>query len=213
MSDPMNDPMADLPVDHARNQAARKYSREEQVRRVLWSGGRWLIRLSPRPCFGWRRFVLRLFGARVGTHVNIYPSTHLYMPWNVEIGDWSALGEDVLVYSLGRVSIGKSATLSYRSHVCAGTHDLNDPELPLRKPPVTIEDGAWVGTEAFIGPGVTVGRAAVVGARAVVVKDVAALDVVAGNPARTVSRRRLPDPANVTRSSSPVPRVTDRRFD
>ena len=212
MNDPMNDPMAEL-VDHARNQAARKYSRGEQVRRVLWGGGRWLIRLSPRPCFGWRRFVLRLFGARVGAHVNIYPSTHLYMPWNVEIGEWSALGEDVLVYSLGRVTIGKSATLSYRSHVCAGTHDLNDPELPLRKPPVTIEDGVWVGTEAFIGPGVTVGRAAVVGARAVVVKDVAALDVVAGNPARTVSRRRLPDPADVTRSSSAVPKVTDRRFD
>jgi putative colanic acid biosynthesis acetyltransferase WcaF len=199
MSDPMKDPMNDpvdgstaaLPVDHARNQAARKYSRGEQVRRILWSGGRWLIRLSPRPCFAWRRFVLRLFGARVGANVNIYPSTHLYMPWNVAIGDWSALGEDVFVYSLGKVTIGKSATLSYRSHVCAGTHDLNDPELPLRKPPVTIEDGVWVGTEAFIGPGVTVGRAAVVGARAVVVKDVAALDVVAGNPARIVSRRRL----------------------
>jgi putative colanic acid biosynthesis acetyltransferase WcaF len=193
MSDPMNDPMAELPVDHARNQAARKYSRGEQVRRVLWGGGRWLIRLSPRPCFGWRRFILRLFGARVGAHVNIYPSTHLYMPWNVEIGEWSALGEDVFVYSLGKVSIGKSVTLSYRAHVCAGTHDLNDPTLPLLKPPVTIEDGVWVGTEAFIGPRVRVGRAAVVGARAVVVKDVAPLDIVAGNPARPISRRQLRD--------------------
>jgi putative colanic acid biosynthesis acetyltransferase WcaF len=189
----MSDPISELPVDHATNQLARKYSRAEQLRRVLWSLGRWLIRLSPRPCFGWRRLVLRLFGARVGAHVNIYPSTHLYMPWNVEIGDWTALGEDVFVYSLGNVSIGKSATLSYRSHVCAGTHDLNDPALPLRKPPVTIEDGVWVGTEAFIGPGVTVGRGAVVGARAVVVRDVAPLDVVAGNPARVVSRRRLRD--------------------
>jgi putative colanic acid biosynthesis acetyltransferase WcaF len=132
-----------------------------------------------------------LFGARVGEHVNVYPSTHLYMPWNVEIGDWTALGEDVFVYSLGRVTIGRSVTLSYRAHVCAGTHDLNDPKLPLRKPPVTIEDGVWVGTEAFIGPGVRVGRGAVVGARAVVVKDVAPLDIVAGNPARPVSRRRL----------------------
>lgn len=187
----MNDPISDLPVDHAGNQAARKYSRGEQARRVLWSMGRWLIRLSPRPCFGWRRGVLRLFGARVGAHVNVYPSTHLYMPWNVEIGDWTALGEDVLVYSLGRVSIGSSVTLSYRTHVCAGTHDLNDPQLPLRKPPVKIDDGVWIGTEAFIGPGVTVGRGAVVGARAVVVKDVMPMDIVAGNPARTVSRRRF----------------------
>lgn len=112
------------------------------------------------------------------------------MPWNVEIGDWSALGEDVLVYSLGKVRIGASVTLSYRSHVCAGTHDLNDPKLPLLKSPVSIEDGVWVGTEAFIGPGVTVMQGAVVGARAVVVKDVQPLQIVAGNPAHVIGIRR-----------------------
>jgi putative colanic acid biosynthesis acetyltransferase WcaF len=115
------------------------------------------------------------------------------MPWNVEVGDWSALGEDVLLYSLGKVRIGRSVTLSYRSHVCAGTHDLNDPTLPLLKPPVTIEDGVWVGTEAFIGPNICVGAGAVVGARAVVVKNVAPLDIVAGNPARAIGRRQFLD--------------------
>ncbi len=194
----MNEPLSDLPVDHKTNQAARKYPVSVQLRRVAWSFGRLLIRYSPRPCFAWRRFVLRLFGARVGAYVNVYPSAHLYMPWNVAIGDWSALGEDVLVYSLGKVSIGKSVTLSYRSHLCAGTHDLNDPTLPLLKPPVTIEDGVWIGTEAFIAPGVRVGRGAVVGARAVVVKNVGPLEVVGGNPARVIGRRefrKTPAPA------------------
>jgi putative colanic acid biosynthesis acetyltransferase WcaF len=180
-------------IDNAANQAARKYSRAEQARRILWSFGRWLIVLSPRPCFGWRRAVLRLFGAQVGAHVNIYPTAHLYMPWNVQIGDWSAIGEDVLIYSLGKVRIGRSVTLSYRSHVCAGSHDLNDPTLPLLKPPVCIEDAVWVGTEAFIGPGVTIGSGAVIGARSVVVKNVEPLDVVAGNPARTIGRRQMRD--------------------
>jgi putative colanic acid biosynthesis acetyltransferase WcaF len=187
----MSDSTPLVPVDHATNQAARKYSRSEQALRVAWGLGRWLIRLSPRPCFAWRRAVLRLFGARVGAHVNIYPSTHLYMPWNVEIGDWTALGENVLVYSLGKVRLGKSVTLSYRSHVCAGSHDLNDPTLPLRKPPVTIEDGVWIGTEAFVGPGVVIGHAAVVGARAVVVKAVEPFAIVAGNPARPIGKRKL----------------------
>jgi putative colanic acid biosynthesis acetyltransferase WcaF len=173
------------------NRGARKYSRAEQMRRIAWGLGRWLVRLSPRPFFGWRRGVLRLFGARIGQHVNIYPSAHLYMPWNVEIGDWSALGDDVFVYSLGRVRIGRSVTLSYRSHVCAGGHDLTDPALPLIKPPVSIEDDVWVGTEAFIGPGVTVGRGAIVGARSVVVKNVEPLDIVGGNPARPIGRRQF----------------------
>jgi putative colanic acid biosynthesis acetyltransferase WcaF len=178
-------------IDSSANRAARKYSRTEQLRRVGWSLGRWLVRLSPRPCFAWRRAVLRLFGAKIGEQVHIYPSAHLYMPWNVEIGDWAAVGEDVLIYSLGKVRIGKRATLSYRAHVCAGSHDLEDPALPLLKPPVCVEDEAWIGTDAFIGPGVTVGRGAVVGARSVVVKDVESFNIVAGNPARPIRRRNL----------------------
>lgn len=178
-------------MDIHANRAARKYSNSEQIRRVAWSCAQWLIRLSPRPCFAWRRAILRLFGARIGQHVHVYPSTRLYMPWNVEVGDWSALGEDVLIYSLGPVRIGRNATLSYRAHVCAGTHDLSDPAMPLIKPPVCIEDNAWVGTDAFIGPSVTVGAGAVIGARAVVVKNVAALSIVAGNPARVIGTRRL----------------------
>lgn len=181
-----------LRVDVQANRAASKYTRSEQLLRVAWTFGRWLMRLSPRPCFAWRRTVLRMFGAKVGAHVSTYPSSNIYMPWNVELEDWCAVGEHAFIYSLGIVRLGRGATLSYRSHVCAGTHDLNHPALPLLKPPVTIEEGAWVGTDAFIGPGITVGRGAVVGARAVVVKNVSPLDVVAGNPARVVSRRRLP---------------------
>jgi putative colanic acid biosynthesis acetyltransferase WcaF len=171
------------------NRAATKYSRSEQLRRVAWAAGYWLLRLSPRPFFGWRRTVLRIFGARVGVHVHVYPSTKILMPWNVELNDWCALGEDVYIYSLGHISVGRCATVSYRSHLCAGTHNLNDPTMPLLKPPVAIGDHAWIGTEAFIGPGVTVGEGAVVGARAVVTKDVPPWQIVAGNPARQIGTR------------------------
>jgi putative colanic acid biosynthesis acetyltransferase WcaF len=187
----MRDPAIPLAIDPAANRAARKYTRVEMLRRVLWGFGQWLIRLSPRPCFGWRRLVLRLFGASVGQQVRIYASTHLYMPWNVELGDWAALGENVLIYSLGKVRIGPKVTVSYRAHVCAGAHDLNDPALPLIKPPVFIDEGAWIGTDAFVGPGVTVGRGAVIGARAVAVKDIEPFAIVAGNPARIVGKRVL----------------------
>lgn len=175
----------------AANRAARKYSWAIQCRRVVWMFGCWLIRLSPRPAFAWRRAVLRLFGAAIGKHVHVYPSTKLYMPWNVTIDDWSALGDDVFVYSLGRVDIGAGVTISYRAHICAGAHDLDDPLLPLTKPSIKIADGAWVGTEAFIGPGVNIGYSAVIGARAVVVSDVVASSKVAGNPARVIGQRKI----------------------
>jgi putative colanic acid biosynthesis acetyltransferase WcaF len=186
--------MQDWHSDPAANRTVRKYSRGEQLRRIAWSCGNWLIRLSPRPMFGWRRAVLRMFGGTIGKGVHIYPSTRIAMPWNVELGDWCALGEDVYIYSLGRIRIGCKATISYRSHLCAGTHDLNDPMMPLLRSPVCIEDDVWIGTDAFVGPGVTVGRGAVVGARAVVVKDVPPMQIVAGNPARPIGSRGKPSP-------------------
>ena len=178
-------------LDIEKNRRAANYSRGEMFRRVLWAAGALLIRLSPRPCFGWRRFVLRCFGAKLGTHVNLYPSTRIYFPWNFSAGDWSAIGEDVLIYNLGPVSLGQRVSISHRAHLCAGTHDYTQAELPLQKLPITIGDQAWICADAFVGPGVKVGEGAVVGARAVVMKDVEPWSVVAGNPARFIKKRVL----------------------
>lgn len=178
-------------VDIARNRAARTYSRAENLRRVAWALATPLFRWSPRPCFGWRRLLLRLFGARVGPRAHVYPSTSVTLPWNLTLGEEAALGEHVLVYDLGPVTVGARATVALRAHLCAGTHDLARPDLPLLRPPVVIGAQAFVGADAFVGPGVTVGEGAVVGARAVVVRDVPPWTVVVGNPARSVGPRRL----------------------
>jgi putative colanic acid biosynthesis acetyltransferase WcaF len=164
-----------------------------------------LFRFSPRPCFGWRRMLLRCFGAKVGTHVNIYNSAIIYYPWNLKIGDWSSIGEDALIYNLGSVTIGSRTTISHRAHLCAGTHDYTRPDLPLLKPPVIIENQVWICADAFVGPGVTVAEGAVIGARAVVVKNVEAWTVVIGNPARVANQRRLSAKASAESNSSERP--------
>jgi putative colanic acid biosynthesis acetyltransferase WcaF len=181
-----------MSLDISSNRSSQKYTTGEQIRRILWGFGELLFRFSPRPCFGWRRFILRCFGAQIGTHMNTYPSTRIYFPWKLEVGNWSAIGEDALIYNLGKVTIGSRATVSHRAHLCAGTHDYRKADLPLLKPPIVIEDQVWICADAFVGPGVTVGKGAVVGARAVVVKDVGPWDVVAGNPARFVKKRTMP---------------------
>jgi putative colanic acid biosynthesis acetyltransferase WcaF len=178
-----------LQVEQSRN--ARPYSRGEYLARVLWALATPLFRCSPRPLFAWRAALLRLFGARVGRGVHVYPSTRIYLPWNLRIGDEASIGEWALVYNLGLVTIGAQATVSHRAHLCAGTHDYRDPRLPLQRVPIDIGRAVWVCSEAFVGPGVTVGEGAVVAARAVVVKDVAAWQVVGGNPARVLKTREL----------------------
>lgn len=178
-------------LDIARNREAVKYRPSELVRRILWTLGAWLFRLSPRPCFGFRRWLLRCFGAKIGKHVNIYPSATIYFPWNFEVGDYSAIGEWAMVYNLGKVSLGRQVTLSQRSHLCAGTHDYKDPAMPLLKPPIRVEDDAWICADAYVGPNVVVGCSAIVGARAVVVKNVEPNTIVAGNPAKVIGYRSV----------------------
>ncbi len=178
-------------LDIAANRKAAKYSSGELFRRVLWGVGQWFFRLSPRPCFGFRRLVLRCFGAAIGAHVHVYSSTRIYYPWNLSVGDWSAIGEEALIYNLGPVTIGARVTISHRAQLCAGTHDYTRADLPLLKPPIVVGDQAWICADAFVGPGVTIGQGAVVGARAVAMKDVAPWSVVAGNPAQVVKQRIL----------------------
>ena len=176
-------------IDIDKNRAAAKYSRKELFLRVLWGFGKLAFRLTPRPCFALRRSLLRLFGAKVGVNVNIYPSALIYYPWNLEIGDNSSIGEWALVYNLGPVRIGARSTISQRVHLCAGMHDYTDPSMPLIKPPIEIGDEVWVCADAFVGPNVSIEARAIVAAASVVVKDVPSTTIVGGNPASKIKKR------------------------
>lgn len=189
-----------MTVDVSANRATRKYTRGEQFRRVLWGGARLLFRASPRPCYGFRRWLLRRFGAKVGAHVHISPTAIVYFPWMLTVADHAAVGDAALLYNLGPLVIGPRVTVSQRAHLCGGSHDHTDPAMPLLRLPITIEADAWVCADAFVGPGVTVGQGAVVGARAAAFKDVAPWTIVGGNPAKVIGQRALRSSHTTTES-------------
>lgn len=56
--------------------------------------------------------------------------------------------------------------------------------------PVVIEDDCFIGTRAIILKGVTIGTGSLVGAGSVVVKNVPAFSIVAGNPAKVIGDTR-----------------------
>ncbi len=178
-------------MDIDANRRARKWSRKSLAVRAGWALASPLFRFSPRPLWGVRRALLRLFGARVGRGVHLYPTVRIVIPWTLSLGDRVAVGDRAILYGLGPITVGPDATISQGAHLCAGSHDFRDPAMALLKPPIDIGAGAWICAEAFVGPGVTVGEMAVVGARAVVVRDVPASTVVAGNPAKCVGERTL----------------------
>jgi len=59
-----------------------------------------LFHPSPQLFYGWRRFLLRAFGARIGKGVLIRPSVTVTYPWKLGIGDWSWVGDHATLYAL-----------------------------------------------------------------------------------------------------------------
>jgi putative colanic acid biosynthesis acetyltransferase WcaF len=182
----------DMQVDIAANRRSKKYTSRELIGRVLWSLVHPLFRFSPRKCFGWRGWMLRVFGASIGNNVHIYPNVRIFLPWNLTVGDDSAIGDSVILYNLGPISLGQRVTVSQNAHLCSGTHDYRLPDMPLIRASIRVEDEVWICADAFVGPDVCVQRRAIVGARAAVFKDVGAHEIVGGNPAKLIKMRDKP---------------------
>ncbi len=168
------------------------YTFLEKLGRAIWMlVGRPLFRVSFHNWHSYRCWILRRFGAKVGRGVAIRPSVHIEIPWMLEIEDGVSIGDCAILLSLGPVKIGKRSIVSQHAHLCAGTHDYTDPTFKLIRPPITIGDDVWIGTDAFVGPGVTVGDLSVLGARSSTYKDLPPRQVFVGNPAKRVKERVL----------------------
>jgi putative colanic acid biosynthesis acetyltransferase WcaF len=182
--------------------ARRPYSKQEYIRRALWELVQaTLFRWSPMKAHRWRRYLLRRFGAQLEDTSIVRRSVRVQHPWLLTMGHHSTLAEQVLVYNLGPIRIGDHTVVSQRAHLCAGTHDYHREDLPLMRSFITIGHGVWVCADAFIGPDTTIGDNALVGACSVVMRDVPAAMIVAGNPARVVKARPRPERVGEERGS------------
>lgn len=160
---------------------------------LLW----WFIRstlfsLSPQPLFGWRRFLLRLFGAKIGKNVKIRSSVKITYPWKFKIGDNCWIGDDCDIYNLGDIIIGNDVAIAHKVYLCTGNHDYSKNTFDILSESIKIEDEVWIPNDVFIGPGVTIGRGVVIGARSTVFHDLPAGMICYGYPAKPV-RSRLKD--------------------
>ena len=156
----------------------------------LW----WLVQsslfaMSPQFMYGWRRWLLRVFGATIGEKVLIRPTATITYPWKVRIGDHSWIGDDVVLYSLGEIEIGCNVVISQRSYICTASHDYASSSFDIFAKSVNIKDEAWIATNVFVAPGVTINKGAVVGACSSVFSDVPEMIICIGSPAKPLRKR------------------------
>ncbi|MEO5597764.1 MAG: putative colanic acid biosynthesis acetyltransferase [Novosphingobium sp.] len=185
--------MTPLPAATSRPlEGGPSFSLGNRCLRVLWMAV-WLIaaRFTPPPLHGWRRLVLRLFGAKIGPGARVHASAVIWLPANLDLGDNVLIGPGARLYNQGRITIGARSVISQRAHLCASTHDIRDADFQLVCRPIVVGEGCWVAAEAFVGPGVSMGDGSVLGARAALFDDALAGGVYAGNPAVFLKERGL----------------------
>ena len=170
----------------------QKLTIKNKALRAIWQLV-WLTLYRPSPAMlhGWRRLLLRCFGATVASGAHPYPSAKIFAPWNLSMGKDSCLSRHVDCYCVDKVTLGSRVTVSQYSYLCSASHDYRKKSMPLITAPITIEDDAWVTADVFVGPGVTVGEGAVIGARSTITKDVPSWTVVVGSPPVEVGKRSL----------------------
>jgi acetyltransferase-like isoleucine patch superfamily enzyme len=153
--------------------------------------------VSRLPSFGLRRLWYRhAVGATIEHHAGIHLGCYLwsYTPRQVKrtgfrIGAYTRINRDCCLDVRGRLDIGENVSVSPEVTILTASHAVNAPDFHVELRPVVIEDHVWIGTRATILPGVTLGRGSVVAAGSVVTRDVPALSIVAGVPAREVGTR------------------------
>jgi putative colanic acid biosynthesis acetyltransferase WcaF len=199
-------------IKRDRNPFPTPHSLANRAARAVW-GAVWLVlfRPSPRVFHGWRRWLLRVFGAHIETGVHVYPSARIWAPWKLQMDAGSCLGSNVDCYNVGGVTVGAYTTVSQYCYLCGATYDYTKRAMPLIARPIRLGEWVWIGADVYVGPGVTIGDGCVVGARSSVHSDLEAWTVAVGNPAKPIKRRTFEgQPAAVPLCSPPPPHPRSR---
>jgi putative colanic acid biosynthesis acetyltransferase WcaF len=160
-----------------------------------WKEGLWLsvslflFRLCPLKISAFKCAVLRLFGAHVGVGVVIKPGAKITFPWKLTLGNHVWLGEECWLLNLAPIQIESNVCISQRAFLCSGNHNYNSPTFDLITASIQVEQGAWIGADAFVGPGVSVGNHAVLTAGSVATKNLEPFGIYRGNPAVLIKQR------------------------
>lgn len=167
------------------------FSLSNRLHRLAWNVI-WLFLFRPSPTIAheWRSIILRIFGAKIGKNVHIYPNVKIWAPWNLKIANRVGIANNTTIYSMDIIEIGENSVISQGSHICAGSHDITSTNFQLITAPILIGKNVWLCADSFVGPGVTINDYCVLGARGVLTKSTTQPNIVlAGNPAKFIKMR------------------------
>lgn len=129
-----------------------------------------------------------LLGA-TGQTIEIEPPFYCDYGSNISVGDNFYLNFGCVILDCNTVEIGNNVLCGPSVHLYTATHP-TDPETRLSglelALPIRIGNNVWIGGGAILCPGVSIGDDTTIAAGSVVVKDIPARVIAAGNPCRVI---------------------------
>lgn len=173
----------------------KKYKKKKdkfdvKIKKTLWYIVKVLFFTTKIPYpYSFKRLLLILFRARIGSNVIIKPDVNIKYPWKLRMGNDVWIGERAWIDNLDFVIIKNNVCISQGVYLCTGNHDYKKETFDLIKKTIIIEEGSWLCAFSRIAPGVTINRNSVIGFGAVVKEDTEENYIYSGNPAKKVRER------------------------
>lgn len=146
---------------------------------------------SSFPFYGFKRFLLRIFGATIGKDVTIKPHVSIKYPWKLVVGDHVWIGEQVWIDNLAKVTLKSHSCVSQGAMLLCGNHNYKRSSFDLLVGEITLEEGAWTGAKTVVCPGVRLGSHSLLTVGSVATKSLEAYWIYQGNPAHKLKIREI----------------------
>ncbi|HAF28012.1 MAG TPA: colanic acid biosynthesis acetyltransferase WcaF [Bacteroidales bacterium] len=141
------------------------------------------------PIYSLKRFLLRIFGAKLGKGIVIKPGVNIKYPWLLEIDNYVWIGEGVWIDNLSSISIGSNVCISQGAMLLTGNHNYKKVSFDLMPGTIIIQDGVWVGAKSIVCPNVTCKTHSVLSVNSVAVSNLEPYSIYQGNPAIKIRDR------------------------
>jgi acetyltransferase-like isoleucine patch superfamily enzyme len=152
-----------------------------------------------------RPFLARMFGLRCGRNCQIRKNIYFEARRNLIVGSNVFLNRQAYLDAVGGIRIGDNVRFGPQVMLVTGSHEVGTSDMrtgTLIHKPIVIGEGCWLGARVLITAGVTIGKGSVISAGSVVQRSMPADFLIAGNPARAISRLDklgpAPDPQILT---------------
>ncbi|SFG96255.1 maltose O-acetyltransferase [Sporolactobacillus nakayamae] len=136
-----------------------------------------------------RKLIYKIGKMKIGKNTTILRPVYLYAPSRIQIGDYCAINDHVVLDGRGKLIINDNVNISPYVKIYTAEHDVNSMDFHYTAGITTINKFAWVSTGSILLPGISVGEGAVIAAGAVVTKDINPYDIVGGVPAKVIGHR------------------------